>query len=391
MEKLTRHARVDVADVLRGLAVLGIILLHSIEHFNFYAYPEAAGRPEWLVFCDRAIWDGLFFTLGGKAYAVFALLFGFSFFIMDDNQRMRGNDFRARFCWRLLLLFIIGNINAMFFTGEVLVLYALMGFVLVLTCRLSTKLLIWIAAICLLQPLTVINIVRAAVDPSFVFTGVQNPEHNVILNNAHLYAGFWEMAKVNLLTGQIWSLAWAWDNGRMFQTAALFIMGMLIGRNGWFLKEHMGKWVVAGMVAAACFFPLTGINNMLPAYIDNANLLDPMQQLLTSLSKMAFMVMLVSAVLYLYYNTRVRDLLQKIIPYGKMSMTNYVTQGIIGSFIYYGWGLGMYDKLGITESLLLGVLIFVLQWMFCRWWLGRFSHGPMEGAWRKLTWIRAKS
>ena len=144
MEKQTtpptrRHARIDVADVLRGLSVLAIVLIHSIEHFNFYRFPDTAGQPAWLNFLDSAIWDSTFFMISGKAYAVFALLFGFSFFIQDDNQRLKGNDFRLRFCWRLLLLFAIGNINAMFFTGEILVMYSLVGFVLVLTCRFSTK------------------------------------------------------------------------------------------------------------------------------------------------------------------------------------------------------------------------------------------------------------
>ena len=81
-----RHARVDVADVLRGFAVLAIILLHSIEHFNFYSFPPADTQPAWLNFTDKAIWDGLFFAFGGKAYAIFALLFGFSFFIQDGMR-----------------------------------------------------------------------------------------------------------------------------------------------------------------------------------------------------------------------------------------------------------------------------------------------------------------
>lgn len=68
--KLKGHARVDVADVLRGLAVMGIIILHSIEHFNFYSFPDTAGQSAWLNFSDKAIWNGLFFMFGGKAYAI---------------------------------------------------------------------------------------------------------------------------------------------------------------------------------------------------------------------------------------------------------------------------------------------------------------------------------
>ncbi len=124
---MTKHPRVDVADVLRGIAVMGIILLHSIEHFNFYSYPDTAGQSEWLDFSDKAIWDGMFFLFGGKAYAVFALLLRFQLFIQYDNQRLRGKDFRGRFCWRLFLLFPFrqperlvlygGGIGALLFSG----------------------------------------------------------------------------------------------------------------------------------------------------------------------------------------------------------------------------------------------------------------------------------
>ena len=74
VQKLETHTRIDVADVLRGLAVMGIIVLHSIEHFNFYSFPDTSTQSAWLNFSDKAIWDGLFFMFGGKAYAVFALL-----------------------------------------------------------------------------------------------------------------------------------------------------------------------------------------------------------------------------------------------------------------------------------------------------------------------------
>ena len=86
------NARIDVADVLRGLAVMGIIILHSIEHFNFYSFPDTV-PCEWMKFTDKAIWNGLFFVFSNKAYAVFALLFGFSFYIQDNNQQRRGKDF----------------------------------------------------------------------------------------------------------------------------------------------------------------------------------------------------------------------------------------------------------------------------------------------------------
>lgn len=76
VQELEKRTRIDVADVLRGLAVMGIIVLHSIEHFNFYSFPDTGTQSAWLNFSDKAIWDGLFFMFGGKAYAVLPCFLG---------------------------------------------------------------------------------------------------------------------------------------------------------------------------------------------------------------------------------------------------------------------------------------------------------------------------
>lgn len=382
------HARVDVADVLRGLAVMGIILLHSIEHFNFYSFPDTTGQSQWLNFTDKAIWDGLFFMFGGKAYAVFALLFGFSFFIQDDNQRMRGHDFRLRFCWRLVLLFIIGNINASFFTAEVLVLYSLVGFIMPLTCRLNDKWVLAIACILLVQPLPLYFVFRTLIDPTFVTPSIPTRALWDATFAVQSSGTFLETVRVNLWQGQLASLAWAWDNGRVFQTASLFLFGMLIGRRGLFLKENLKVWnkVLAGGLIA--FFPLYGLGNMLPDFIANKSLLTPLSLIISSLYKFAFMLILVSGVLFAFYNTKLRSLLMRITPYGKMSLTNYITQSIVGSMLYYNWGFALHTQLGITASFFVGVLFFILQFTFCRWWMSHHTHGPMEYLWKRATWLK---
>ena len=102
---------------------------------------------------------------------------------------------------------------------------------------------------------------------------------------------------------------------------------------------------------------------------------------------LAMMLFYVSGVVLLYYRTSVRNFLIKIAPYGKMSLTNYLSQSIIGGFIFYNWGLGMFRYSGHASSLLLGALCISLQYTFCRWWLKNHSHGPFEALWRRLTWI----
>lgn len=389
MEQPTgKHARVEVADVLRGLAVMGIILLHSIEHFNFYSFPDTTGQSAWLAFTDKAVWDGLFFLLGGKAYAVFALLFGFSYFIQYDNQRMRGHDFRLRFCWRLILLFLIGNLNAMFFTAEVLVLYSLVGFILPLTCKMKDKWIFVLACILLIQPLPLYYTLRACFDPAFVTPALPTGDLWGATFEVQSHGTFWETVRVNLWEGQLASLAWAWDNGRVFQTAALFLLGFLAGKRGLFLKENLKIWnkVLCGSLLA--FFPLYGLGNMLPGFIDNPSIRTPLLLIVSSLYKFAFMLLLVSAILFAYYRTRLQRRLAQIVPYGRMSLTNYITQSIFGSLLFYNWGFGLHDDLGITASFLTGILLFILQFSFCRWWMAHHSHGPMEYLWKRATWLK---
>ncbi len=385
-QTMKRHARVDMADVLRGFAVLAIILLHSIEHFNFYSFPDTTGQSEWLNFTDKSIWNGLFFMFGGKAYAIFALLFGFSFFIQHDNRRMQGYDFRARFCWRLLILFLIGNINACIFTGEILVMYSLVGFVLVATCRLPSRALVVLAAVCVVQPVCLYQIVRAICSPDYMAGVIDSSSFWRATFDVQSNGDFLSTVKVNLWEGQLASLAWAWEHGRIFQTAGLFIAGMLIGRHGWFKRDMLGRWGYVLAVALICFFPLKGVEPMLGNYIGNQNILKPLKIVVSSLANLSFATALVSGILFAYYKTTcLSKLLSRLIPYGKMSMTNYVTQGMVGSFLFYHWG--MHLQLGITASVFVGVAVFVVQYAFCLFWTGHHGHGPLEWVWKRLTWL----
>ena len=104
---------------------------------------------------------------------------------------------------------------------------------------------------------------------------------------------------------------------------------------------------------------------------------------------LSFMLVMVSSFLLLYW-TNGGKVQQVLVPYGKMSLTDYVTQSVIGSFIYYGYGLGMHLHLGTTASLLTGIVFFLVQLLFAHWWFRHFKRGPLETVWHRLTWVGAK-
>ena len=389
--ELRSGERVLAVDALRGFAVMGIVLLHNIEHFNFYSFPEVSSP--FLGSLDKQLWDLLFFLFSGKAYAIFALLFGFTFYLQNHNCERRGEDFRNRYMWRLVLLLGFGFINASFFPGEILVLYALLGFVLVPVRHLSDKVVAWIAFILMLQPLEWCKVVYALIHPE------ANPEQMIFsLGDVYPELGghsLWEMIKVNFVTGQLASLNWAWCYGRVFQTASLFMIGMLLGRKGLFRLTDETRTDVMRFWQRVDFYALTSAvllyfgKEFIYGQITNPFLKATMETIWNSWYNLAFMLVMVSAFLLLYWINEGR--VQRIlVPYGKMSLTDYVSQSIIGSFLYFGYGLGLHQYCGTTYSLLIGIAFFLLQLGFAHWWFRHFRRGPLETLWHRLTWIGKK-
>ncbi|NLA94478.1 MAG: DUF418 domain-containing protein [Bacteroidales bacterium] len=105
---------------------------------------------------------------------------------------------------------------------------------------------------------------------------------------------------------------------------------------------------------------------------------------------MAFTLVLIASFILLYQSKKFRDKVGGLRFYGRMSLTNYVTQSIIGAFIYFPFGLYLAPYCGYTISLIIGILIFLLQLHLCKWWLRKHKQGPLEYIWHKWTWIGGK-
>lgn len=380
--------RIDMADVLRGFAVMGITFIHFIERFSLYSFPQE--NNTFLLFTDRVIWDGLFFAFSGKAYCLFALLFGFSFFMQDNAQKEKGNDFRGRFAWRLVLLFFIACINSTLFPGEILMLYALLGYVMIAVCRLSSRTIAWIAVVLLLQPFEWGQLMYALIHPNYLIHSAFDAPYWELVNTAQREGSFVEMCKTAIWTGNIANMGWMLLHGRITQTAGLFMVGMLIGRSHALLysEKNRTRWMSVFILSTIAFFPLYGLTAILPDFISREALLVPSTLLLKSLANLAFTGILFAGVILVYYLTTFRHLLHSLAPYGRMSLTNYLVQSLLGGFLFYNWGLGLYLHTGITVCFLIGLGVFVLQYFFCHWWLRSHRQGPCEWLWKKATWIK---
>lgn len=384
---LKPNTRIDVADILRGIAIGGIVLIHFIEQLNFYIFPEPSS--ELMAKVNECVWDSTFFLLAGKMYAIFSMLFGLSLFIQHDNQAQLGVDFRPRFVWRMVLLMLFGLFDLLFYNGDILTLYAVCGVLVLPLVRASNRVLVGATILFALQPIEIVYIVMGLFDASTTSLDLGSSELFKAILPAQAEGSWLDVAQKGIEKGFLVNYTWAIEHGRATQTIFLFLLGIFIGRKRLFYDEgnNITIWkriLVVSLCAFAVLFPLYKI---VPDMVDVASIKQSLSVMLNMWKNIAMMFVYVSGVVLLYYRTSTRNILIKIAPYGKMSLTNYLTQSIVGGFIFYNWGLGMYRYSGHASSLLLGVLCVALQYIFCRWWLSRHSHGPFEALWRKLTWI----
>ena len=382
-----KNPRIEVVDALRGFAIMSIMLLHNVEHFEYYHLPESF--PDWLVALDKIVWDSLFFLFGGKSYAIFALLFGFSFYIQNDNQVKKGNDFRVRFFWRMMLLLVFGMINTAFYQGDILTLYAFLGLILIPVVNWSNKAVFITAVILMLQPLEWARCIYYALNPDYVAPPNLSNAYYESIGNFMKNGSFMDYVIGNLTLGKIASLLWSWENGRFFQAPALFMLGMLLGRKQMFTTtvENIQFWKKVLRYAIVLFVPLYLLKTNIATLVTRVTMSNKLSVIFSSWSNFAFMCVIVSVFVLLYQKESVVGTLAKLIPFGKMSLTNYIMQSMIGSFIYYRYGLGLFEYTGATYCLLIGIVLFFIQLSFCTWWLKTHKQGPLEYIWHKATWI----
>ena len=366
------NTRIDVADALRGIAVAGIILYHSVEHFNIFTQETIIHTLP----CDQTVADILAWLLSGKMYGIFAMLFGLSFFIMNDNQQQKGKCFSGRFAWRMCLLFLFGVVNVTFYDGDILMLYACYGLLLIPISYLPSKAVWCIIALLAIQP----------VELFCLLTGT-TIDHTTLwelygqINSMHEHGTFWENALTNLRYGFEVNFRFNVFSGRLTQLLCLFILGMQLGRQRLFYNEgkNLQIWHVILCVSAVTVIALSFVN-----FGELEGWLKPIYNLI-------ILLMIVSAVVSSWYAFEgVRRVLHHLCIFGRMSLTNYLLQSIIGCAIFCGYGLGCYYKLGITYAVMVGIGMVITQYLFARFWFSSHQRGPLESLWRKLTWIGEK-
>ena len=375
------NTRIDVADLLRGVAVAGIVMLHFIEHLNFYNFPP-------LTKLDNVVWDVMFFMLSNKMYAIFAMLFGLTLFVQHDNQAKRGYDFRPRFVWRMVLLFGFGLLDLLFFNGDILTVYAVCGLLVLPFVRAGNRVLLFFAVLFALQPIELAYLVGGLVDPQLQPLDLGSGAMFHAILPAQEGGSWFDVAIAGLRYGLPVNFTWAIEHGRFTQTLFLFLLGLWVGRRRLLYDEgnNAAVWKKVMLWSVVAFSVLCPLRYTVPQMSDAECVSASLTVMLDMWKNLAMMFFYVSLLTWAYHRTRARRVLVKILPYGKMSLSNYLGQSVAGGFIFYHWGLGLYAVSGHTMSLVLGAAFVLLQFSFCKWWFRSHKRGPLEQVWHNATW-----
>ncbi|MDD2952953.1 MAG: DUF418 domain-containing protein [Parabacteroides sp.] len=380
--------RITVIDALRGFSLIGICLIHGMQHFGAMGTMTPQAMFPWEGTMDEIFRWFINYLVFGKFFIIFSWLFGLSFFIQMDRAAQKGVDFRPRFLWRLVLLLVIGFVHGLLVRVDILLVYALLGFVLVLMYKWPTKLLVGITLFLFLGGASLIPVAyKAATAPA-----VEQVEERPIARTAmprHVPT-LAETIENNAWNGLIGKMNFQFASGRIYLTLGLFILGFIVGRIRLFQRlDEFRCRLNRGAVMALL---LLGLLYILQPHIPatswrEVSIYSWMTWTSTNLINLLTAYLWVIVVLEAYRSVKVQDAMKPLVSYGRMGLTNYIAQSVTGVFIFSSFGLDWSD-LGIFMSVMVCLSFTVLQIILSHYWLKSLRYGPMEWLWRTGTYLK---
>lgn len=376
------NERIQEIDIIRGFALFGVLWLNLVAQ-AYILVP--AGTFDGLASAriDAVIGPIADLLVSDKAMALFSLLFGYGFAMILRRLESRGMDAGTIFLRRTAILFVIGIIHIWFvWFGDILHVYALMGFVLYLTRNWSNRSLLIVGLLLALFS-------KGAVEAVLQF--LYDEPFPWWITNDVAAARHYEVLQSNSYTayvGELWWASWETMWGMPFYihycATALgrFMLGAWIFRQGWLqttstLRPEFRRWslilIGSGFVLTVVGFGLDKINGVV-AYSFSS-----FPQLVLALGYGA-------AIVVLCQNERFRNSMVGVAAVGRTALTNYLLQSIMYVFVLFGFGFGLIRFLGATLCFALAVVFFTLQAWVSLWWVERFRFGPVEWVWRSLTY-----
>jgi uncharacterized protein len=382
--------RIAALDILRAFALLGILVM-NMDAFASTWWLQVMPEARWPAWYDHAAIFIKETFFDGKFNSLFSLLFGIGFTIQLDRLMARSAHPVAVYLRRIVILLIIGLLHAFFlWTGDVLHAYAVLGIFLVFVRKASNRLVI---------VLLVLGLVWPTVRSTWTLTHYTADDEKadraqVEVMQRDTLRAYGEGSYAEATVMRFREMKEIYSDPRSLSYYPLFfttmLLGVVAGRRRIIQDAAKHRALIRRTMwwslAAGLFFALL-VSSLRP-------LLEPFKPsplgVLVSTAygyqRPALMLFYACAIVLLCLNERWGRILAPLRFTGRMPLTNYLMQSVICTLIFYGYGLGFYERVGPALCLVLALVIFPVQVLTSIWWFRHFRFGPAEWLWRTLTY-----
>ena len=378
--------RQSLVDALRGFALFGILVVNLVAFASPY-YGLGIPDPNAQSFASQGaalLIAGLFET---KFYLLFSFLFGYSFTLQMESAQRAGASFAPRILRRLLGLWVIGLLHAIFlYHGDILTTYAVLGLLLLmLRTQRDGRLCQWALWLIVATALLWAGIgVLASLDPAAIDTG------NAKVRAAAALAAY-RGTPATVVAQHLYEFTQVWAVLGLMQAPtalAMFLLGLVAGKRRLLAqvegyRQWFGRLLLTGLVIGlpgAAWYAWASVRLMGVPEIFGLSL---------SLLTAPFLTAAYVGGMMLLFDTRAGRILADLLaPAGRMALSNYVLQSLICSLVFFAYGWRMMGQVTPWAGLLLAAAIFSVQLLVSRWWLHHFSYGPLEWLLRAFTNLR---
>ncbi|MDD4141658.1 MAG: DUF418 domain-containing protein [Bacteroidales bacterium] len=378
--------RIEQIDILRGFALFGILIVNSLGYNASFFNWNGFYTEHFTGTVESTVFNIIVNFCSDKFIFMFSLLFGFGFAMMYEKYKEDEHFFVKLYTKRLLVLLAFGILHIFFFwAGDILLLYALGGFILLATRKLKSSTLLTLSIICYFFGIFYIALqARFPVLPDAASSTANIDFSQVIAT--YRDGTIWETIKLRL------DEYYSFRNINIFyylpKILALFLFGHWCHRRHVLQRINsnpMKSLCIAAIIFAVGFLINTRTQDILAALISPFSKYNyaaysaifETNNILLGLSYAIAILALAKAPIFKY-------LLKPLKFAGRMALTNYILQSVIFTFIMYSWGLGRFATFSPSEMMILTLCVFGAELMFSVLWLRKYKYGPLEWLWRKL-------
>jgi uncharacterized protein len=369
--------RLTVLDALRGLALYGVVLVNFLEDFrvSLFAYLRKfhldPGRWNHRVDFIVAVF------IEQKAMVIFSFLFGVGLGLVNERAKGRGVNWGPFLLRRYAVLLGIGLLHLLFvWDGDILVEYAVAAFLVIPLLRTRPR------TLAVLGALILVWWASPHPPPSLAFPSDATMSRLAAGASRAYGTGSWAEVQAfrldELRTGILPLLV-----SVLPRTVGLFLLGIAASS---LVRSHPRGWLIA---VAAIGLPVGGVLAIIDVLAAEGVLrLGELRGSVGKSSELAMGLGYAGAFMLAWERTTFRSLARHLAPIGRMALTSYLTQSLIGIALCYHVGLGLMNRLGAAAGAAVATGIFVAQAFVSRWWLLRRRFGPLELLWRRLSYGR---